>query len=243
MAAVHTGASPALRPLIYVLEDDRDVAQVVISALSENGFAAEHVASGRTLLQKQRCRPARLCIVDLGLPDLDGLNVVRELREALGCAIMILTGRNELSDRVAGLELGADDYVVKPFEPRELVARVRSILRRLQEPDSQGRSRTIARFADWTFEYASQSLTDPHGRSTQLGKAEADPLHILLRRPNRILAREQLLPDSAEPPIDRTIDARISRLRKRLADGANGCRILKTVYGAGYILAVQVEWV
>lgn len=228
--------------LIYVLEDDDNVAQLVVRTLKEFGFSTEHMTSGRSLLRKHRQKPAELCIVDLGLPDMDGLTVVRQLNDSGNCAIIILTGRQELSDRVTGLELGADDYIIKPFEPRELIARVRSALRRVEEQKRIPSDNARARFAGWMFDVSRQQLKSPDGQIGQLGTAETQLLLTFLRSPNRILTREQLLPDRTSPPIDRTIDARISRLRKRLDDEALEPRIIKTIYGAGYMFAVDVEW-
>lgn len=228
--------------LIYVLEDDRDVAQIVTRELTKFGFATEHFTTGNALLQRYRNRPAALCIVDLGLPDLDGLTVVRTLCESRGCAIIILTGRHDLSDRVAGLEIGADDYVTKPFEPRELVARVHSVLRRAEVREQNVKSPSMAYFSGWIFELECQRLTSPAGDVQDLGQAETTLLTALLRNPNRILSREQLLPDRANAPFDRTIDARISRLRRRLGEDPDDPRMIKTVYGVGYMLAAAVEW-
>ena len=142
------------QPILYVLEDDAEIARLICMSLGEYGFRCEHVGTGRQLLARARQSPPDLCIVDLGLPDMDGMQVVRELQDGSPCAVLILTGRNDVTDRVLGLELGADDYIVKPFEPRELVARVRSILRRYQRaPAAEAPSeRKLARFAGWSFD-------------------------------------------------------------------------------------------
>jgi DNA-binding response OmpR family regulator len=142
----HHGASPAMtqspidpsQARIFVLEDDPEVARLICMSLAEYGFRCEQMRAGRQLLERARQYAPDLCIVDLGLPDMDGMQVVRELQDGSPCAVLILTGRNDVTDRVLGLELGADDYIVKPFEPRELVARVRSILRRYQRAASAG---------------------------------------------------------------------------------------------------------
>lgn len=236
-----TDSSRDLR-LIYVLEDDRDVGQIVVRELVRFGFSAEHLTSGNDLLKRHARRPAALCIVDLGLPDQDGLTVVRTLRESGACAVVILTGRGELADRVAGLEIGADDYVTKPFETRELIARVRSVLRRVETRDQAARAGSTAHFSGWVLELASQQLKSPTGEVQDLGLAEAQLLTALLRSPNRILSRDQLLPNRANAPFDRTIDARISRLRKRLGEEPDDPRMIKTVYGVGYMLSATVEW-
>jgi DNA-binding response OmpR family regulator len=158
--------------------------------------------------------------------------------------VLILTGRNDVTDRVLGLELGADDYIVKPFEPRELVARVRSILRRYQRAASTDTTgeRSTARFAGWTFDANRHALTAPDDREVSLSAAEAGLLATLLRRPNKILSREQLLGERDVDPFDRSIDVRISRLRRKLDDDPQNPRMIKTVYGAGYLFSAQVEW-
>lgn len=233
-------------PLILVVEDDRDVGRLICSTLEGYGYRTEHFVLARDLMNRLRHSRPALVIVDLGLPDRDGLQVVRDLQEAGSFPIIILTGRGHTSDRVLGLEFGADDYVVKPFEPRELVARVRSVLRRFERAAEALPAGNTARFAGWSFETESQTLTAPDGTAIVLGTAESDLLKALLRRPNRILSRAFLLDlkgDAADPgPFDRSIDVRMSRLRKRLGEDPHDPRILKTIYGAGYMLCAQVGW-
>ncbi|MBP7467808.1 MAG: response regulator transcription factor [Thauera sp.] len=235
---------PSSQPAIFVLEDDADVARLICMSLSDYGFRCEHLSTGRQLLARARQSAPDLCIVDLGLPDMDGMQVVRELQDGSPCAVLILTGRNDVTDRVLGLELGADDYIVKPFEPRELVARVRSILRRYQRaPAAEAPSeRKLARFAGWSFDANRHALTAPDGREMSLSAAEAGLLATLLRRPNKILSREQLLGERDVDPFDRSIDVRISRLRRKLDDDPQNPKLIKTVYGAGYLFSAQVEW-
>ena len=228
---------------IFVLEDEPDIARLICASLADYGFRCEHLTTGRQLLSRARQATPDLCIIDLGLPDMDGMQVVRELQEGSPCAVLILTGRNDVTDRVLGLELGADDYIVKPFEPRELVARVRSILRRYQRAAPvEPAERTIARFAGWTFDSARHALTAPDGREIGLSSSEAGLLASLLRRPNKILSREQLLGERDVDPFDRSIDVRISRLRRKLDDDPQNPRLIKTVYGAGYLFSAQVGW-
>lgn len=229
---------------ILVLEDEPEIARLICTSLSEYGFRCEHASTGRQLLERAQRSTPDLCIVDLGLPDMDGMQVVRELQDGSPCAVLILTGRNDLTDRVLGLELGADDYIVKPFEPRELVARVRSILRRYQRaaPAEVGGERNLARFADWTFDRGQHTLIAADGRHISLSAAEAGLLTTLLLKPNRILSREQLLGERDVDPFDRSIDVRISRLRRKLQDDPQEPKLIKTVYGAGYLLSAQVSW-
>ncbi|MCE1185418.1 response regulator transcription factor [Zoogloea sp.] len=230
-------------PLLFIVEDELDIARLLASTLAEYGFRSEIFTTGRGALARARRLQPELAILDLGLPDMDGLQVLRELQEQHPCAALILTGRDGLTDRVLGLELGADDYLVKPFEPRELVARVRSILRRYQKTASHEQGQhTQACFADWRFELGSLSLRHADGRSATLSAAEAALLQSLLRRPNKILTREQLIGERELDPFDRSIDVRISRLRRKLEIDPQDPKIIKTVYGAGYLLSASVEW-
>lgn len=237
--------SDASQSTIFVLEDDPDIARLICTSLSEYGFRCEHASTGRQLLDRAQRATPELCIVDLGLPDMDGMQVVRELQEGNPCAVLILTGRNDVTDRVLGLELGADDYIVKPFEPRELVARVRSILRRYQRAAPIGAAipeRNIAYFAGWIFDKGRHALQAPDAREISLSAAEAGLLVTLLERPNRILSREQLLGERDLDPFDRSIDVRISRLRRKLDDDPHDPKLIKTVYGAGYLFSANVSW-
>jgi two-component system OmpR family response regulator len=230
---------------ILVLEDEPDIARLICNSLAEYGFRCEHTSTGQQLLARARQATPDLCIVDLGLPDMDGMQVVRELQDGSPCAVLILTGRNDVTDRVLGLELGADDYIVKPFEPRELVARVRSILRRYQRAapaEAAPSEPNVARFADWAFDKGRHVLISPAGQEISLSAAEAALLLTLLRRPNKILSREQLLGERDVDPFDRSIDVRISRLRRKLDDDPQSPRLIKTVYGAGYLFSAQVTW-
>lgn len=230
-------------PRIFVLEDETQIARLICASLTEYGFRSEHLSTGGQLLVRARQSAPDLCIVDLGLPDMDGMQVVRELQEISPCAVLILTGRNDVTDRVLGLELGADDYIVKPFEPRELVARVRSILRRYQRAaPADPAERTLARFGHWQFDSGRHTLTAADGREVSLSAAEAGLLTTLLQRPNKILSREQLLGERDVDPFDRSIDVRISRLRRKLDDDPQNPKLIKTVYGAGYLFSTQVSW-
>ena len=230
-------------PLIFVVEDEADIARLIVGTLAEYGFRCETFGTGRALLARAKRMQPELAILDLGLPDMDGLQVLRELQEQHPCAALILTGRDGLTDRVLGLELGADDYLVKPFEPRELVARVRSILRRYQKaatPEPGGHS--AVRFAGWHFDIGRLNLVCDDGREVSLSAAEAALLQTLLKRPNKILTREQLIGERELDPFDRSIDVRISRLRRKLEDDPQDPKIIKTVYGAGYLLCAAVVW-
>ncbi len=228
---------------IFVVEDTAEVARVLCLALNEYGFRPEHFLTGRDFLHRLRGEAPALCIIDLGLPDMDGIELVRKVRQARGCPIMILTGRQHVTDRILGLELGADDYVVKPFEPREVIARINSILRRSARAagDGMGENRQ-ALFAGWRFSPDRNLLVSPRGDEVELSLAEARLLEALLERPNRILSRAQLMGERELDSLDRSIDVRISRLRRKLQARPDSPELIKTVYGGGYLLNTSVEW-
>ena len=229
--------------LIIIVEDDPDVARIIEQVLKDFGFRTVWCRSASDLLRRLRALAPDLCIIDLGLPDMDGLEVMQRVRAQSACGIVILTGRGHVSDRVMGLELGADDYVLKPFEPRELVARVRSILRRKEESvGAEARARQVASFAGWRFNPGNNTLHAPNGEEHVLSTAEAELLKVFVNNPNRILQREQLMGSRDLSPTDRSIDVRISRLRRKLEADQDNPALIKTVYGAGYLFLAAVSW-
>lgn len=235
------------RPAIYVIDDDADIRTLLRSVLEGFGYRVTTFATGRDARQAIRRSAPQLCIVDLGLPDMDGLGLVRELWEDARFGLIILSGRAELPDRVLGLELGADDYIVKPFEPRELVARVNSVLRRRVQIAAASTQMGLerARFGTWVFDVGSLSLHASDGRSESLTAAEGGLLLALLKAPRRVLSREHLQGDDLardDYPFDRSIDVRISRIRKKIETDPKSPHFIKTVYGAGYLFAEEVKW-
>ena len=232
--------NPEAGKLIAIVEDDPDVARTIEQVLGDFGFRTIWCRNAGELLRRLRQSAPDLCIVDLGLPDMDGLEVMQRVRAQSPCGILILTGRAHVSDRVMGLELGADDYVLKPFEPRELVARVRSILRRREQLADE--SSQLAEFAGWRFNLGNNTLQGSDGEEHVLSTAEADLLRVFVRNPNRILQREQLMGKRDLQPTDRSIDVRISRLRRKLEPDQQNPALIKTVYGAGYLFLATVNW-
>ena len=242
--STHLFRQPEGPRCIYVLDDDLDICRLVCGSLREFGFDAFECHSAVELNRLLLARLPDLCIVDLGLPDADGMDVVRDLQARYACGVMVLTGRGYLSDRVMGLELGADDYVVKPFEPRELVARVRSILRRrdtAHSPAPEARP-PLAEFGGWRFRADANTLLSPGGQEWTLSAGESRILLQFLQRPNRILDREQLCGDRDLSALDRSVDVRVSRLRRKLESDPQHPTTIRTVYGAGYLLAAEVRW-
>ncbi len=227
--------------LIAIVEDDPDVARIIEQVLGDFAFRTVWCRSAGDLLKRLRSLAPDLCIIDLGLPDMDGIEVMQRVRAQSECGIVILTGRAHISDRVMGLELGADDYVLKPFEPRELVARVRSILRR-RETSENNPARQIAEFSGWSFNLGNNTLHAPNGAEHVLSTSEAELLKVFVNNPNRILQREQLMGSRDLTPTDRSIDVRISRLRRKLEPDASSPALIKTVYGAGYLFLATVNW-
>jgi DNA-binding response OmpR family regulator len=232
------------RSLIYVVEDDAGVAQILQRTLCEFGFQVELFGTAAAIMRRLQGERPDLCIVDLGLPDMDGIELMSHIARLSSCGLLVLTGRGHTIDRVMGLELGADDYVVKPFEPRELVARVRSILRRRASTSGVGAAKLhrFAHFLGSALDCGANRLRAPDGQDHVLGTAEAQVLRAFLERPNQILSREQLYGQRDISPLDRSIDVRISRLRRKLEVDAQQPKIIKTVYGSGYMLCAVVEW-
>jgi len=239
--ALAEGAPPSL---IYVIEDDPAVAKLVLSTLAEFGFNCEGFQTGTSVLRRMQAEKPDLCIVDLGLPDMDGIDLVRRITAESNVGVLILTGRGHTADRVMGLELGGDDYVTKPFEARELVARVRSILRRrmVVAGAGGGNRRRYASFLGWRIDCAANILRAPDGSEHLLGTAETQVLRCFVERPHQILTREQLVGARDLLPTDRSIDVRISRLRRKIERDPHDPAIIKTVYGAGYMFAASVTW-
>jgi two-component system OmpR family response regulator len=229
--------------IVYVVEDNAEIGRLVCATLNEHGYRSEHFLTGANFLHGLKRQPPAVAVIDLGLPDLDGLQLIRHVQSVSDSAILVLTGRQSVNDRILGLELGADDYMVKPFEPREVVARVNTILRRLSRSGEPRKgTQKCARFGGWTFEESCNRLTGPGSREVELSVAEARLLATLLKQPNRILNRAALLGDGDREPFERSIDARISRLRRKLHADGDGQELIKTVYGAGYMLVAKVEW-
>jgi DNA-binding response OmpR family regulator len=229
------------RKTVVVVEDDIDVGRLIATTLESYGFAVVRLTRGADVLRRvDEVRPAA-CLVDLGLPDVDGLQLVRKL-EGQSMALLIITGRADLADRIVGLECGADDYLVKPFEPRELVARLNSVLRRMTKATAQ--PHTVAQFCGWAFDLDALALTSPEGETIRVSRAEAQLLEVFVRAPNRVLTREHLMEvrGTVERAFDRSIDVRISRLRQKLKDDPNRPRFIRTVYGSGYLFASPVTW-
>jgi len=223
-------------PLVTILDDEPEIRTMLSDALEEAGFRT--MAFGEAAL---RSATPDVCLVDLSLPDRDGLTLVHRLALEQGATVIIISGRAQVQDRVTGLELGADDYIIKPFDPAEVVARVRARLRSgaaVQPSDT-------ARFNGWTAHFDRYILEDDAGEETPFSHAEGEVLRLFLERPKRLISRQAMqeaLGGAAGESFDRAMDVRISRLRTKLREDPKNPRLIKTIYGAGYIFLGDVDW-
>jgi len=233
---------------IAVLDDEVDITQLLANYLQSHGFRVTQLHDGASLMKLMGSDPADLVLLDLGLPGEDGFSIARRMRENWRCGLVIVTGRGDAVDKVVGLEVGADDYVTKPFDLRELVARVKAVLRRLAPeeaiaaaPATPAANATSERlsFAGWQLDLAARSLANPQGQSVPLTGGEFDLLRAFARHPGRVLSRDFLLEQTRgreAAPFDRTIDVQVGRLRKKIEADPDDPQIIKSVRGAGYML-------
>ena len=231
---------------ILIVDDDPEIRRLLVDYLARNGFEAFAARDGREMWQALDHHAIDLVVLDLMLPDTDGLTLCRDLRAKSNLPVLMLTARGEETDRIIGIEMGADDYLVKPFNPRELLARIKSILRRTRAlpPNLRPEPARYMRFSGWTLDTASRLLTAPDGVATPLSGGEYRLLRILLDHPNRVLNRDQLtelIHGREAEAYDRAIDVQISRLRQRLRDDSREPALIKTVRGEGYVLATTIE--
>ncbi len=229
-------------PLIAILDDEPTIRHMLAEALQQAGFRTLCYGRAADFEAALRGVSPDVCLVDLGLPDRDGLALVHRLALESGAAIIIISGRAQVQDRVTGLELGADDYIIKPFDPAEVVARVRARLRR---PASADRALNTARFDGWTAFFDRYVLRSDTGREVALSHAEGEVLRLFLESPRRLLTRQHMqetLGGTAGDSFDRAMDVRISRLRTKLDEDPRSPRLIKTIYGAGYIFLGTVNW-
>jgi DNA-binding response OmpR family regulator len=233
---------------VLVVDDDEGVRQMIVDYLGDNDIRATALPDGRGLDRVMAEDVVDLLILDLKLPGEDGMQIARRLRDDSNLPIIMLTGRKDEADRVMGLELGADDYLTKPFSPRELLARIRALLRRsrAQESVADALARVRAyRFGGWVLNVRLRKLTTPAGAPVPLTNNEFNLLAAFLAAPQRILSREQLLDMSRmhnDEVYDRAVDVQVGRLRKKLEpQPGNGPAFIRTERGAGYRFTAEVE--
>jgi two-component system OmpR family response regulator len=231
---------------ILIVDDDAETRSLLQEYLQRQGYRVTSAADGKALRGALVTGRPDLIVLDLMLPGEDGLQLCRDLRTRSNLPVIMLTARGEETDRIVGLEMGADDYLAKPFNPRELLARIKSVLRRARSLPENLEPEAVKsfRFVGWTLDAASRNLTAPDGVVVPLSGTEFKLLRVFLAHPNRVLSRDQLIElmiSRDAGPFDRAIDVQVSRLRQRLRDDAREPRIIKTVRGEGYVLSAQVE--
>jgi DNA-binding response OmpR family regulator len=230
---------------ILVVEDDRPTRDLIARYLTDNHFRVSTAVTGAQGESALGGDPVDLVVLDLNLPDQDGLMLAKRLLTEHDIPIVILTGRTEEMDRVLGLELGADDYVTKPFSPRELLARIRAVLRRTQGKPGSRRAQVLRvyRFAGFELRSGTRKLISPVGREVELTGGEFSLLVAFLNAPKQILSRDQLLEGSRmyDDVYDRSIDVQILRLRRKIEGNPSEPQLIRTERGAGYYLDCEVE--
>jgi len=229
-------------PLVTILDDEPEIRRILSDALEEAGFRTMGFSRATEFEAALKKTTPDVCLVDLSLPDRDGLTLVHRLALEQGATVIIISGRAQVQDRVTGLELGADDYIIKPFEPSEVVARIRARLRkdRVVQPSS-----STASFNGWTAYFDRYALEDETGTETPFSHAEGEVLRLFLENPKRLISRAQMqehLGGAAGESFDRAMDVRISRLRTKLKEDPKNPQLIKTIYGAGYIFLGDVIW-
>ena len=238
--------SPSRPATVLVVDDDADIRDLIVGQLRQENYRLLGADSLTQLRQTLRDEPVDLIVLDLNLPDGDGLALCRELRsEGSEIQIIMVTARGSAIDRVLGLELGADDYLTKPFEPRELLVRIRNLLRRGRSEPAAARAGTAryACFGPWRLDLVQRRLVAPDERLVMLSSAEYRLLCRFIEEPNVVLARETLLPERrATAAFDRSIDLQVSRLRQKLSGIEGGGELILTVRGEGYVLASGVDY-
>lgn len=231
-------------PLVTILDDEPEIRQILTSTLEDAGFRTQSFSRAREFEAALKRVTPDVCLVDLSLPDTDGLALVHRLALDQGAAVIIISGRAQVQDRVTGLELGADDYITKPFDPAEVVARIRARLR--SGPRQAAPASDTARFSGWTAHFDRYLLEDEAGAHIPFSHAEGEVLRLFLDSPKRLISRAQMqeaLGGAAGDSFDRAMDVRISRLRTKLREDPKNPRLIKTIYGAGYIFLGDVDWV
>lgn len=231
------------QPHIAILDDEAEIRRMLVDALNDAGFRTSSYARATEFEAALKRTAPDVCLVDLGLPDRDGLALVHRLALESGATIIIISGRANIHDRVTGLELGADDYIIKPFEPAEVVARIRARLRKSRlANDAPG---SLAQFNGWEAHFDRYVLIGEDGVEVPFSHAEGEVLRLFLEAPKRLISRTQMqesLGGAAGESFDRAMDVRISRLRAKLGEDPKNPRLIKTIYGAGYIFLGDVVW-
>jgi len=233
-------------PQILVVDDDREIRDLISRYLRKNGFRVEVAADGAEMRQRLASARVDLVVLDRVMPGEDGLSLCREMRARGRIPVIMLTLLNTDLDRILGLEMGADDYLSKPFNPQELVARIRAVLRRVHDlpPGSTIQGLPVLRFNGWTLEKSARRLTSPDGVVLKLTDGEFDLLVVFAERPQIVLSRDQLLELSTgreSMAFDRSIDMQLMRLRRKIETNPNEPDLIKTIRNRGYVFTPATD--
>ena len=230
---------------LAVVDDEPEITSLLSGYLTRQGYRVTRLASGQGLMALMAADPPALVLLDLGLPGEDGFAIARSLRERWQCGLVIITGRGDAVDKIVGLELGADDYVTKPFDLRELLARIKAVLRRVTAAAPAITAHgTRLRIAGWELDMAARQLFDRNGHEVALTGGEFDLLRTFARNPGRVLSRDALIEQTRgreAAPFDRTIDVLVGRLRRKIEADPERPQLIKSVRGEGYILVAPVD--
>ena len=232
-------------PHLLLVDDERSIREPLATYLGKQGFRVTHVGDAQAARQRLAGYAIDLVILDVMMPGEDGLSLCRHIRETGEIPVILLTARTDETDRIVGLEMGADDYVLKPFSPRELVARIKVILRRAAAGGMRQRAPDAAAYAfgDWVLKAGERALVDRDGVSVPLSTGEFNLLLALVTRPRQVLSRDQLLAltqGREAQAFDRAIDNHVSRLRRKIEPDPKNPTFIKTVWGGGYTLSAEV---
>lgn len=232
---------------ILVVDDDPRICRLLERTLSREGYRVQVCGNAKEMRRQLQADSPSLIILDLMLPDEDGFSIVRELRNHSRIPVIMLTGKTDVVDKVVGLEMGADDYITKPFHERELIARIRSAIRRNGYVAESGEDleRSTALFEGWRLDFGAQELTSPGGEIIPLTTNEFRLLSLLLECANRVLSRDRILDEISgrdSSPFDRSVDVMVGKVRKKIEADPKKPRIIKTIRGSGYKLTAQVTF-
>lgn len=228
---------------ILIVDDDPRICRILSRYLTQEGFQATTAGSGDEMRQQLDEALPHLVIMDLMLPEEDGFTLTLEVRSKHDIPVIMLTGKTDPVEKVIALELGADDYITKPFDQRELLARVRAVLRRHMRSQQNDQRRTVTTFGNWTLNQSTQALIDPEGDHVHLTSHEFQLLSTLVNNINRVLNRDQLMEminGRDWNPVDRSIDVLVGKLRRKLRDDPRSPTLIKTVRGEGYMLTTSI---
>lgn len=229
---------------ISILEDSLELQDLLSQSLTSAGYQVRTYGRANDFESELDSWKPDVSIIDLGLPDRDGLGILQSLSTSHSTAILVISGRSNITDKIVGLELGADDYLAKPFETSELIARVRALLRRFKTT-AIPETKSVYHLAGLTIDTSKFLITDTDGKQERLSASEVEMLNVFLKNPNRLVTRDKLRDElgdkSDDLSFDRAIDVRVSRLRSKLKDAPKNPKIIKTVYGAGYILISDAD--